>query len=449
MPSLDHAALLEYGRYTGEPVPPTDEQKQRLEALNAEVERIEQLPDEKCTAKDHVALDQACDDIEILQEQIGERCNWTDEQRANAGVIVHVDHDGSIAYEYGLIRPEDMPKASDPADSAGETAGEDPGNTAGDATFRQPIVVRHEDPDATARKETGIGTGVTDDLRHARANTYRAALAGHFDAALDLCTFQVCRDIFTNGYHLGPLDLTIRRSLTAPVTRTNDADYASFSLHASEISDQPELPLDWIKLPDDEAFEAFRALPDDTRKALFAAAVARTVRPQLAYDANAVPAIENTIARIDPDFSSSIARTADALWSRLVKKTLIVISGVVFGSDWAAAVRNLKKGDLAAAVEQAFAADTASSTISKEAIARARAWLPPGFRAFDTSTSVAGDTDADADADTASSSPAATETGADTPSADAGAEDTPPAATANLNGAATEPSGLPAFIANA
>lgn len=452
MPSLDHAALLEYGRYTGEPIPPTDDQNARLEALKADIERLENRPEDELTADDYEALDKASDELELLHETIADQRTWTDDQRANAGIIVHVDDDGSIAYECGLIRPEDVPAANDPGDSAADTSTGTSDADPDAPPFRQPIVVRHEDPDATARKETGIGTGVTDDLRHARANTYRAKLAGDFDAALDLCTFQICKDLFTEGYHFGPLDIAARTSATSPMVRANDADYASFSLHATEVSEQPDLPLDWIRLPADEAFDAFLALPADTRRALFAAAVSRTVRPQLAYDSNAVPAIENTIARIEPDFTGSIARSADFFWSRLVKKTLIAISDAVFGSDWAAAVRNLKKGDLAAAVEQAFAADTASSTISKEAIERARAWLPPGFRAFDTATSIDGDTappaaTVDAPGDDTREGDAAPSNGASDTADDP--EAAPTGSPDRLNGAAPVASGLPAFLAKA
>ena len=158
------------------------------------------------------------------------------------------------------------------------------------------------DREAEARKEAGVGIGLADDLRHVRTALVKAHLAGDFIAAFDLMLFQMGRSVFTFGYKADALHITVRETADRPNVRMNDEDFAAWSPGEAMLADRSGLPLDWLEIEDDgESFAALRALPVADKKALFAACVARTVKPQLAFEPQARPELEATVARLAPD----------------------------------------------------------------------------------------------------------------------------------------------------
>ena len=140
---------------------------------------------------------------------------------------------------------------------------------------------------------------------------------------------------------------------------------------------------------DGESFAALRALPRAEKEALFAACVARTVKGQLAFEPQARPELEATVARLDIDFAAHVRPTADMLWSRIAKARVLDIARTVFGLNWASARSKYKKPALAEAMEAAFAAGDPPVGVSAAMHAAALAWVPPGFAAFDTGRTVA------------------------------------------------------------
>ena len=160
-------------------------------------------------------------------------------------------------------------------------------------------------PEAEARKETGIGIGLADDLRSIRTALVKAKLAGDFEAAFDLALFQMGRAVFARGYPGEALDIAVNETRDRPMTRMNDADFAGWSPGEAMLEDRSHLSFDWLEIEDDgESFAALRALPRAGKEALFAACVARTVKGQLAYEPQARPELEATIARLDIDFAA-------------------------------------------------------------------------------------------------------------------------------------------------
>ena len=98
----------------------------------------------------------------------------------------------------------------------------------------------------------------------------------------------------------------------------NDAEFESWSPGEAMLEDRSHLSLDWLTIDDDgESFAALRALPEADKQALFAACVARTVKPQLAFEPQARPELEATVARLDIDFAGHVRPTAAMLWSRI------------------------------------------------------------------------------------------------------------------------------------
>ena len=139
-------------------------------------------------------------------------------------------------------------------------------------------------------------------------------------------------------------------------------------------------------------------MPQADKEALFAACVARTVKGQLAFEPQARPELEATIARLDIDFAKHIRPTAAMYWSRIVKSRVLDIARTVFGLAWASARSKYKKPALAEAMEAAFAAGEPPVGVSAAMHAKALAWVPPGFAAFDTGRTVgAGEEHGDAE----------------------------------------------------
>ena len=144
--------------------------------------------------------------------------------------------------------------------------------------------------------------------------------------------FQMGRSVFTDGYKPHELDISVRETADRPTTRMNDADFASWSPGEAMLADCSGLSFDWLEIEDDgESFATLRALPQADKQALFAACVARTVKGQLAFEPQARPELEATVARLDIDFARHVRPTADMLWSRINKSRILEIGRAVFG----------------------------------------------------------------------------------------------------------------------
>ena len=125
-------------------------------------------------------------------------------------------------------------------------------------------------------------------------------------------------------------------------------------------------------------------MPEAEKKALYAAAVARSLKGQLAFEPDARPEFEATVARLDIDFAKHVRPSADMFWSRITKDRILAIARATLGPVWASARAKYKKADLARAMEEAFAADPPEEPDPERARAAALAWTPPGFAPFDT-----------------------------------------------------------------
>ena len=391
MVEVEWSDTARYGRIEPQLGTPTDEEQAEIAKLEA---RQAELDDEQWTAElvsEAEAIETRLDEIEGAVEA---RAVFRREDLAMAGCIVTVGHDGAMQVIQGLVKPEDMPK---PAES------EDTGAVAGNG--HDPEAVTHRvnvpgasvstpmapppDREAEARKEAGVGVGLADDLRSIRTALVKAKLAGDFEASFDLALFQMGRAVFAPGYHDHALDIAVKETPDRPNTRMNDPDFADWSPGEAMLEDRSDLSMDWLEIEDDgESFAALRALPQSDKEALFAACVARTVKGQLAFEPQARPELEATVARLDIDFAGHVRPTADMLWSRIAKARVLDIARTVFGLNWASARSKYKKPALAEAMEAAFAAGDPPVGVSAAMHAGALAWIPPGFAAFDTGRTV-------------------------------------------------------------
>ncbi len=379
-----------YGRIEPQPAERTPEERAAIDKLVTRQDELAQLDDDRWTEElltEAESIETRLDEIEGAVEA---RAVFRREDLAMAGCIVTIGQDGAMQLIQGLVKPEDMPKPAESEDSdAAVGNGHDPETVTHrvnvPAQSMSPPMAPPKDRDAEARKEAGVGIGLADDLRHVRTALVKTYLAGDFTAAFDLMLFQMGRSVFTFGYKDHALDIAVRETADRPTMRMNDAEFESWSPGEAMLADRSGLALDWLEIEDDgESFAALRALPVSDKKTLFAACVARTVKPQLAFEPQARPELEATVARLDIDFAKYVRPTAAMLWSRIAKARILDIARIVFGISWASARSKTKKAALAGAMETAFAPGDTPVGLSAGMHAAALAWTPPGFAAFDT-----------------------------------------------------------------
>ena len=398
-----------YGRIEPQPGVPSDEERAEIEKLETRYDEIRGLEDHQWTdavIEEAGRIEARLDEIEGAVEA---RAIWRREDFAMAGCIATIGRDGGLQVIAGLVKPEDMPKPDESGDTATQAGnGHDPDaatpgvHTAGHGVHATAPAVSQpvagpRDREAEARKEAGVGIGLADDLRAIRTALVKAKLAGDFEAAFDLLLFQMGRAVFAPGYHDHALDIAVRETPDRPNIRMNDAEFSDWSPGEAMLADRSHLSMDWMEIEDDgESFAALRALPQSEKEALFSACVARTVNGQLAFEPQARPELEATVARLDINFAAHVRPTADMLWSRINMSRVLDIARSVFGLPWASARSKYKKPALAEAMEAAFAPGDPPIGVSPAMHARALAWVPPGFAAFDTGRTVeeggAGDT---------------------------------------------------------
>ena len=393
---VEWSDLARFGRVRPTPTEPTDEEK-------AEIERLHTRHDELVNMDEDAWTDELIEEAEAIEprlEQIRDavkaRAVFKPEDIAIAGCIVTIGGNGELQLVQGLVRPEDMPPDTDTATGTSEATahhggGQDDGQQAASG-IQSPAISgpamppARPDPEAEARKKAGVGIGLADDLRAIRTALVKARLAEDFGAAFDLALFQMGRAVFTPGYHDHALDIAVRETRDRPPLRTNDDAFGHWSPGEAMLADRSSLSFDWLEIEDrQESFAALRALPEADKQRLFAACVARTVNGQLAFEADARPELEATVARLDIEFAAHVRPTAEMFWSRVRKDRMLSVAREVLGLEWAHAHRKDKKATLASAMEIAFAkADSPPLGVTKEGHAAALAWAPPGFRAFDS-----------------------------------------------------------------
>ncbi len=399
MVEVDWSATARFGRIHPEPAEPTDEEKTEIEKLRTRHDELVNMDEDQWTdelVEEAEAIEPRLDAIEA---EVEARATFTAEDLRVAGCIATIGRDGTLQVIQGLVKPEDLPKETGAksnghdADTGNDGGGETAASTRVDGPAVTTPSVPPPDPRAKAREEAGVGIGLADDLRAIRTALVKAHLANDFEAAFDLMVFQLVRAVFARSYtgSWHALDIAFNETADRPAMRMNDDDFAAWSPGEAMLADWSHLPFEWMEGDDDAAcFAALRALPRADKETLFAAAVARTVKGQLAFEHDARPELEATVARLDIDFAKHVRPTAGMLWSRIRKDRILDAARETFGAAWASARSKYKKADLARAMEDAFASGTPPVGLGATAHAAALAWTMPGFAAFD-----AGGADAD------------------------------------------------------
>ena len=449
----DWSTTARFGRVHPAPAMPTDAERAELDRLEARLDALAQQ--DACTAEESLEERSVAERIDAIEAAVEARALYSPEVRALAGCIVSIGDDGTMAVIRGLVRPEDVPaKPAAPANGAGPHGTGGPSGEAAQVNAARPDprisaparTPPPADPEAEARKAAGVGIGLADDLRAIRTAHVKAHLACRFEAAFDLLLFHLARSVFGTGYDDGALDIAARPTPDVPAVRANDPAFAKASVGIAHLAgDRVAQPLEWLDQPAGEAFAALRAMDDWHKQQLFASCVARTLKGQLAFEPGARPEVEATVARLDIDFARLYRPDAAFLFGRLRKDRLLAIARATLGEAWAAAHRNKRKAALAEAMETAFAAGAAvPAGVSPSARAAALAWVPPGFRAFDSGGAEDETASGEAPPPTVPNGPEVEEDAWETAHEDGAgaASQTPPA----LPGNGHDPGALPAFL---
>ena len=409
--AMDWDALHQYGRISGVPLGPDEQQRAELERIDARLDEINtalekheaETEDPANVPEDHPACALA-DEREELEDKrnqlcvrIDERMKFTPEQKACAGCIVTIRF-GKLEVHTGLVRAEDagkVPQPAAPEPSDGETpqtpaAGGGEGYVPNPAGYRPPI--KHSTPEnmaSQAVKAAGLTNSLAEELRLTRNAMVKAHLADDFEAAFDLAAYQMAVSVFDRmDYGQKALSMTLNETSNFPLGSPEERKAFEAASPGIELlaRNRADLPLEWLQEPDPgKRFVAFFELPPEDRRRLFTAAVAGAVNPQLSFDHEARPEIEATVARLEIPFAAIWRPGAERFWSKMRKGEMLDIARRTLGAEWTEAHAKDKKHELAEAMGAAFGREGAAETLGLTADARAAAlsWTPAGFAAFD------------------------------------------------------------------
>ena len=334
-------------------------------------------------ADEYHAIEPRLREIEALQKA---RQPYAAADQAIAGCVVTIGHDGTLRVEKGLVRPDDIPAvqedAKDTADDGNQAAITRPNVTP--PTSSAPVPV--SDPATTLRKADGISASLADDLRATRQHILRAHLAADYDVAFDAMLYALCEQTLSHSYGTEALNISISPFLAQNRETLHPDTVAQKMLDALE----QDLAIEWMTLAKPDDFRAMSALPMTQKQSLFAWAVGLAIKPQLLSDNHPTPIIEEIGARLDVDVAACWRPTALTYWGRVNKGHAVSMARKLVGDDYAEERSRERKGDIAAAMERAFAEQAAETEGFDAAVASKTArWLPDGMAFNATDNAVA------------------------------------------------------------
>ena len=439
MLEADWDITRQFGRLKGAPLPPSESDHARLAAVTTEIDRLKAeayaLDDDHGNAEERTHLTARIEELEADAERIDAEIysqeSHSPKQKACSGCIVTIDEEGELLVHRGLVRREDehlVPRpapagpdpdtddagASQPADgppvAAAPAPPADGGRDAGPPHEPTPPPAAHEpahdggdppppesydppqyEPDAeppAPARDAGLPAALADDLRRARTALVKAHLEADFALAFDLAACQMAAAVFGAAGD-GPASIAIDATPDVdPEAGARDREALAADSPGARMLAQSaaRLDLDWLREPDPAArFRAFRRLPDAARRALFAGAVARALRPQLALDPDARPETEALVETLEIPFEKLYRPTLERFWMRMGRREMLSIAAATLGDQWEKAHACDRKDTLAAAMSDAFGPGDppAAAGVTPAARARALAWTPPGFRAHE------------------------------------------------------------------
>ena len=333
------------------------------EAEEAERARLQDEYESICLKSENgeISEDEAWEKADPIESRLDEinaipddRADYPAEIRAIAGVVATLDREGNALLITGLVHEDDENalKAAQRGESA--KGGYDPDSAAND---RQ-----------GGKDKLAYANSLKGDLMEMRAAAIREALARDPRAAIDLVAFTLARKLSSRGYESAGLNLQIPHAMSQSSTPFKASEDAMARL------EPPPLPECWVGATagasPQQAFAAFLDLDQADRDKTLAAAVAALLVPDLAISEGSIQQVLAEKA-LDVDMAKELADIGlapldrDLFWLRLTKAQ-ILDAAQALGKEWVAEHRAMKKGPLATAAANAFAA-------------RKETWLPKGM----------------------------------------------------------------------
>ena len=375
--AVDYVAFRSFGRVYPQDIEPDADLLAEENNLIAREEELALANDgadwTDAESDEYHAIEPRLREIEAQQKA---RQPYATADQAIAGCVVTIGHDGTLRVEKGLVRPDDIPvvqeDAKDAADDGNQASITRPNVTP--PTSSAPVPV--SDPATTLRKADGISASLADDLRASRQHILRAHLAADYDVAFDAMLYALCEQALSRSYGTEALNISISPFLAQNREALHADTVAQKMLDALE----QDLAVEWMTLEKPDDFRAMSALSLPQKQSLFAWAVGLAVKPQLLSDNHPTPIIEEIGARLDVDVAACWRPTASTYWGRVNKGHAVSMARKLVGDDYAEERSRERKGDIAAAMERAFAEQAAATEGFDAAVASKTArWLPEGM----------------------------------------------------------------------
>mgnify|MGYP000851690122 FL=1 len=378
-------------RLSGEPVPLTEAEQTRYDALHAEYEQLEATDPADLEALEASA--QRLNAIDVALRELEERpLVFESAEVARAGVFVSVDAEGRLQIDRGYVRPEDEAPvepvpvggsndapAAEPAGGAGGPVAAQPAAISGGSQVSAPVPIPATGSDG-ADEEEGIRPlpdRLQTELSVHRTLALRDALAREPDTAFLAALHALCLRLF---YHRGSgtcLDLEVK-SATFSVQPPDLATSAA----AKAIDARQRLWAEQLPREPDELWAALLGFDGDSRAALFAHCVSLGVNavheswnraPQRAAHADVLA------EAVGLDMvAAGWTVTVDGYLGRVPKVRILEAVREARGVEAARLIDHLRKGDMAKEAERLLAGS---------------GWLPEPLRARPEEAPPAGDGD--------------------------------------------------------
>lgn len=303
---------------------PTDEERLEMERLQADMQGLAWEERQPIQAE-----------YRKIREAVERRAEFSEDTMARSGWFLYPDHRGKVARHGPFFLKGDRPKG---------------------------------DKKAPKKKLYGLTKPALAEIRRRRGGVVRANLTR--DTAWVLVAYELATQAFKGSPHLvGALEVELRHRGGRDVRHMlPDGTERGYEDADPKLLDRMKrLNLEWLEA--DEPWQAFLSLTPRQQNELFTMAVATLMRPQLAGDEDALPQYETVAGALNIPWGAQ-RPTAETLFSKWPKAKLLEVGREYLGDEWAVRARKLKKADLAAAMEKAFAEDGEAG---------AEAFIMPGY----------------------------------------------------------------------
>lgn len=322
-PDLSYDAIARFARRYPDAVELSEAEQSELDAL---AEEYDSLVDTDDADEDRLAA------VEARMDELNAKTEaWSEETRRIAGAIVSIGHHGDLRVERGLVRKEDLPKASR---HEGADSGDSASSSNDDAKSLSDRLVE----DLTAEKSACIGADLMSQHDIALAAVVHALLLGLLYPG---CSDQSC----------------LRLSISVPALRSSiakvDASRGLMALAAEKdrlgdrLPGNPAQLWDWCLAASRDELLALLAY-------IAGCSVDAVQRKGMRPDARRVLHADALAQALKLDMTAWYAPTAEGFFARIARADILAAIDEAKGTH-APALDKLKKGELAARAEQLLA----------------------------------------------------------------------------------------------